>query len=383
VVNLIKAATPSNPVLPGAADAAATDDAAAGGIDFAQLFSLAVNGGDAPGVVNPLASSAAPAPVAEEKKTPAAAQDPLAMLAQMAGLPVMQPPPAATAATTAAVAGTVPGEGTEGTAAIGADGRLVFGLPGRNAKTDTAGTATLSATLQDVVGKDAGKDTGKNTGDGPTFRLGTDDLQANPRSLAAQSGSREPGLEALLSARTTQREAPVAEANGTSPAAAGLHGTQPSFTEVKTQAAAQAAIQSPLNSAQFAPELSAKVMVMAKDQLDMAQLQLNPKEMGPVTVQLSLNGTEATVAFAAAAPETRAAIEAALPVLKDMMLESGLNLAQTTVSDQTAQQQERFFQGQRGERGQGGQADGKAGLEAPVEVRTVNVAAPGRVDLYA
>jgi flagellar hook-length control protein FliK len=65
--------------------------------------------------------------------------------------------------------------------------------------------------------------------------------------------------------------------------------------------------------------------------LDRAEITVTPPEMGPIRIELSLNGEQASVAFSATQPDTRTAIEQSLPLLKSMLSEQGLQLADSSV----------------------------------------------------
>ena len=67
--------------------------------------------------------------------------------------------------------------------------------------------------------------------------------------------------------------------------------------------------------------------------VERAEIQLQPPDLGPVRIELTLNGESTRVAFSAAQPETRQAIEQSLPILKDLLAERGLTLGDTSVSD--------------------------------------------------
>ena len=71
-------------------------------------------------------------------------------------------------------------------------------------------------------------------------------------------------------------------------------------------------------------------MVAGKEQT--ASLTLNPPDMGPMHVVLSVTGDHASVTFTAAQPEVRQALEAAMPKLREMMGENGIALGNATVN---------------------------------------------------
>ena len=88
--------------------------------------------------------------------------------------------------------------------------------------------------------------------------------------------------------------------------------------------------------------LGQRVLWMVSHQHQVAELNLNPPDLGPLQVVLSISSDQASAAFVSQNPEVRQALEAALPRLKEMMAESGINLGNATVSDQGSRQQGDF-----------------------------------------
>ncbi|RZL29502.1 MAG: flagellar hook-length control protein FliK, partial [Rubrivivax sp.] len=90
---------------------------------------------------------------------------------------------------------------------------------------------------------------------------------------------------------------------------------------------ASAAVNAPLQGDGFAPELGARVSLLAIDGVQQAELQLNPADMGPVSVQIVVDGGQAQVSFHAAQAETRQALEQSLPDLAAALQGQGLTLS--------------------------------------------------------
>ena len=66
-----------------------------------------------------------------------------------------------------------------------------------------------------------------------------------------------------------------------------------------------------------------------------AEIRLNPAELGPMRIQLSINDGVANAMFYAAHALTRQAIELSLPQLQQQLAQSGLSLGEANVSDQS------------------------------------------------
>jgi hypothetical protein len=140
-------------------------------------------------------------------------------------------------------------------------------------------------------------------------------------------------------------------------------------------------IDPPVDSPAFAPALGLRLAVLARDGVQEARLSLHPADMGPVQVQIALEGTAARVDFQADVAATRAALESALPALAGALQQAGLTLAGGGVFQQA---REGGAQGQPADAPRGGRAP-RAG-----EADTAAVAAAerrfsprGLVDLLA
>ena len=114
-------------------------------------------------------------------------------------------------------------------------------------------------------------------------------------------------------------------------------------------------LQSPLHAAGFAPEMAARLSLAATEGVQQAQLHLNPSEMGPVQVQIVLDGQQAQISFVAEQADTRAVLEKSLPELAGALREQGLTLSGGGVFSQQQQQ---------AQPGQSGQADRDGGPAA-------------------
>lgn len=86
--------------------------------------------------------------------------------------------------------------------------------------------------------------------------------------------------------------------------------------------------------------LGDRIVWMATGNQQAATLTLNPPDLGPLQVVVNVSNEQATASFYAAQPEVRQALEAALPRLRDMMQDAGIQLGQATVSADTPRQQD-------------------------------------------
>ncbi|GAB4357208.1 MAG: hypothetical protein Kow0073_15120 [Immundisolibacter sp.] len=86
--------------------------------------------------------------------------------------------------------------------------------------------------------------------------------------------------------------------------------------------------------AQFGPQLGERVLWLVREGMHEARLQLNPRELGPVEVRLSVGDGAAQVSFSAQHAGTAAAVQQSLPQLRDLLAQQGLHLGQAAVFHQ-------------------------------------------------
>ena len=94
-------------------------------------------------------------------------------------------------------------------------------------------------------------------------------------------------------------------------------------------------IQNPNWSQQMAQQVS----YMIKGGFQQAEIKLNPAHLGPMEIKLMINDDQASINFVAQHAPVRDALDNALPRLKEMLEQQGLNLSDVDVSTQSEQQQ--------------------------------------------
>ncbi|MFG6429274.1 flagellar hook-length control protein FliK [Roseateles sp. LYH14W] len=208
-------------------------------------------------------------------------------------------------------------------AAAAADGQRAARRGRLDASADDA-AAGRSAARGPV---DAAADAGQTPHPKGADRLAAQAAQADERSarsdaLQAASSSREATQDALPAAAQSQPGAPsfAAVLSQALP-------TLPGQADAAATATTRAALHEPLHSAAFAPELGTRVSLLAVDGVQHAELQLNPADMGPVSVQIVVDGNQAQVSFHALQAETRQALEQSLPDLAAALQGQGLTLS--------------------------------------------------------
>lgn len=94
------------------------------------------------------------------------------------------------------------------------------------------------------------------------------------------------------------------------------------------------AVATPVLDPAWADAIQDRVLMLAGRNIQSAEIRLNPVELGPLQVRISIDDNSVSVAFSAAHAVTREALEMALPRLKEALSENGMSLAEASVSDQ-------------------------------------------------
>jgi len=224
-----------------------------------------------------------------------------------------------------------------------------------------------------------------------TRRHGPEDLNASQKDIRA--GRQAAEMPAAFQAAMEQAAASPARARelaGDAPKVDLAAATQAmsAAASVAGRPAAEMAVTAvvhmatPADAPEFTQALGAELSVLAKDGVQQAELHLNPADMGPISVQIALDGDLAKVDFGADSAATRHIIETGLPELAAALRDAGFTLSGGGVHSQAQQQGQREREGARAriasDGGAGPVDDVAATPRAPV--RTVRA---GGVDLYA
>ena len=139
-------------------------------------------------------------------------------------------------------------------------------------------------------------------------------------------------------------------------------------------------VATPVNSPDFSQALATQLTTLARDGVHEAELQLNPADMGPIAVQIVIDGAQAQIDFTASHAGTRQALETSLPALAAALNGAGLTLSGGGVFEQRSGGREGAADGERRAGGRSetiaiGAADGAASASPR--------AARGLLDLYA
>ena len=162
---------------------------------------------------------------------------------------------------------------------------------------------------------------------------------SGPVSLAVSSGVNETG-EAPASGVSFSTTSATLAAVGTEPPKymATQESSPPRFFTLQT----------PAGQPGWDVEVGSRIRWMLGQNNSGVELRLNPPELGSIEVKVATEGERTSVTFFAANPAARDALELALPRLRDMFVDSGMQLANADVSDQGLQQEREQLSGSEG-----------------------------------
>ncbi|PTO52564.1 flagellar hook-length control protein FliK [Vibrio splendidus] len=130
--------------------------------------------------------------------------------------------------------------------------------------------------------------------------------------------------------------------------AAGAQGTA-TVGSAPTRAEIQAAQQAPLQlTKELANEqVAEKVQMMMSKNLKNLDIRLDPPELGQMKIRMTMNNDVANVHFTVSNQQAREVIEQTLPRLREMLAQQGLQLADSSVQQQSSGQgQDRYNNGE-------------------------------------
>ncbi|MBB1463540.1 flagellar hook-length control protein FliK [Vibrio sp. SG41-7] len=130
--------------------------------------------------------------------------------------------------------------------------------------------------------------------------------------------------------------------------AAGVQGTA-TVGSAPTRAEIQAAQQAPLQlTKELANEqVAEKVQMMMSKNLKNLDIRLDPPELGQMKIRMTMNNDVANVHFTVSNQQARDVIEQTLPRLREMLAQQGLQLADSSVQQQSSGQgQDRYNNGE-------------------------------------
>ena len=160
-------------------------------------------------------------------------------------------------------------------------------------------------------------------------------------------------------------------------------------TTAPAQASAPVAapvISAPLGSSEWQQTISQNITLFTRQGQQSAELRLHPEDLGQVQISLKIDDNQAQLQMVSQHSHVRAALEAALPVLRTQLAENGIQLGQSSISSESSagQQHSSSQQQQASRSGHGGTfaADEEDALTVPASLQS-RARGNGAVDIFA
>ena len=211
------------------------------------------------------------------------------------------------------------------------------------------------------------------------------DARLDGRSATDLQGSRSVSFE--LPQATNSASSTTASTVGGTPTPTGLPASASSASPGAIRAGGEHVMQNVPWAPQFTDEVSEQVRVFVNNGLQEARLQLTPADLGRVQITINTEGDNARVVFVAETAVARDLLDQSMPRLREMLQQSGIQLAHGDVSDQTESQRRGEGLEEDAQRMAQGDSDAQADDQA-LRPQLANVDAEeglgeaGRVDTY-
>ncbi len=103
-------------------------------------------------------------------------------------------------------------------------------------------------------------------------------------------------------------------------------------------------VSAPVDGADFPQGLADRVSFMVDSNLNGAKLQVNPPQLGPIELQIEVQGNHAQVWMSTHSAVTREALESSLPKLRDMLGAQGFSQVSVDISQRSFQDRSPYSQ---------------------------------------
>jgi flagellar hook-length control protein FliK len=113
----------------------------------------------------------------------------------------------------------------------------------------------------------------------------------------------------------------------------------------------QTTVPVPVGQPQWSQAVGERVLWLAAQNVSSAEINLHPKDLGPMQVRVSVNQEQTTVSFTSQHAVVREVLDQNLNRLRDMFSEQGLNLVNVDVSDKSFSRQQGDTKDQKGQGG--------------------------------
>jgi flagellar hook-length control protein FliK len=202
---------------------------------------------------------------------------------------------------------------------------------------------------------------------------GDSEITTAQAQMQASKSAFEKALQTIVSPESAAADEVAAPVSNSGNSSSSTHQPMDSFMRATETPAArsfviQTAVPVPVGQPQWSQAVGEKVLWLAAQNVSSAEINLHPKDLGPMQVKVSVNQEQATVSFTSQHAVVREVLDQNLNRLRDMFSEQGLNLVNVDVSDKSFSRQHGDAQSQKGQSGTQSLAHEE---ETPVAMSTI------------
>jgi hypothetical protein len=236
----------------------------------------------------------------------------------------------------------------------------------------------MSNEVTDVTGREAAVPVTSSRPEGARLPV---DMPVARQDAVAQTGLLQSGSDSGETADSGQQSRQDGQNAAAASALAARSGQGAMASSATTGPTFAQQLQQQLAEPRWGQQVGERAIMMAQHGPRTAHIQLDPPELGAMQIRVHLQGQDqVSVSFTSANPAVRDALEQQLPRLREMFADQGLNLQDSSVSDEARRQ----GSGQREQAEGFGRSGGYGSAEGPdAETLPAPAVALGLVDYYA
>ncbi|MBX2826025.1 MAG: flagellar hook-length control protein FliK [Gammaproteobacteria bacterium] len=212
---------------------------------------------------------------------------------------------------------------------------------GPSAPSETSTGAAIKASngkrvsVDPVMTKEAPSRTNRSAGRAPALAGALSTRRADPDLTNAVGRGVETNLPGVPAAGTGMASATAGVITAATTAVAPQSPAPASVEPVNLEP-----IDASLGEPEFTDQLFERLSVMLRGPLGQASIRIQPEELGPIRVELNVDGQQASLRFTAAHAETRAALDASMNDLREQFSQEGLELQDAQIEDEQSSSEE-------------------------------------------
>ncbi|MEZ9236183.1 flagellar hook-length control protein FliK [Shewanella sp. 10N.286.52.A9] len=191
--------------------------------------------------------------------------------------------------------------------------------------------ANLNAEKGTILGEATQAETKSSSKEVPQINLSKAELTVSMDKQIAKNAALASSAASAATSELTPESTEVKALQNQSSFTAQHKSDVPQF-QLSLRQGAEAAVNMQDMIQKFAPVMKQQLITMVGQGVQHAEIRLDPAELGHMVVRVQVHGEQTQVQFQVAQSQTRDLVEQAIPKLREMLAEEGLQLADSHVS---------------------------------------------------